>query len=71
MLAANQGKSLSGFLEEQLQKLVHAEFADPIVSDLAYQQAKVRALARMASGYNLGGEPLPSREDLHDRRGGL
>jgi hypothetical protein len=33
----------------------------------AYEQAKRRALARLAAPFHLGGEKRVSRESLHDR----
>ena len=61
VLAAQRGTSVSGLLAAELEKLVN--------NDNEYQQARVRALARMASGFHLGGGKMPSREELHDRQG--
>ncbi len=60
-LAAQRGTSISGLLAAELEKLVNHE--------QQYQQARARALARLASGFHLGGGKMPSREELHDRQG--
>jgi hypothetical protein len=60
-LAAQRGTSISGLLAAELEKLVN--------NDSEYQQARTRALARLASGFHLGGGKMPSREELHDREG--
>ena len=36
--------------------------------DDAYERAKKRALAMLRHGFNMGGGPYPSREELHERR---
>lgn len=59
-LAAQRGTSISGLLAAELEKLVNDEEE--------YQQARVRALARLASGFRLGAGKMPSREELHDRQ---
>lgn len=58
-LAAQQGGNISG-LAVELEKLV---------KEHRYQRAKARALARLASGFHLGGGKMASREELHDRQG--
>ncbi len=60
-VAAQRGTSISGLLAAELEKLVSHE--------QEYQQARTRALARLASGFHLGGGKMPSREELHDRQG--
>ena len=60
-LAAQRGTSISGLLATELAKLVNNE--------QEYQQARARVLARLASGFHLGGGKMPSREELHDRQG--
>ncbi|HEY6291735.1 MAG TPA: hypothetical protein VI455_09280 [Terriglobia bacterium] len=60
-LAAQRGTSISGLLAAELERLVK--------DDYEYQQAKARALARLASPFHLGGGKMPSREELHDRQG--
>ena len=57
-LAAQQDGSIGG-LVDVLEKLVKGE---------QYQHAKARALARLASGFHLGGGKMPTREELHDRQ---
>ena len=39
-----------------------------IETDQAYERAKKRALAMMRQGFNMGGGPYPSRDELHERR---
>ncbi|HEV2492839.1 MAG TPA: hypothetical protein VG204_07165 [Terriglobia bacterium] len=60
-LAAQRHTSISGLLAAELERLVNNE--------QEYQQAKARALARLDSGFHLGGGNVPSREKLHDRQG--
>jgi len=60
VLAAQRGTSISGLLAEELERLVN--------DHQAWERAKARALALMESGFHLGGGPLPSREELHDRK---
>jgi hypothetical protein len=60
-LAAQRGTITSSLLPAELAKLVNKE--------QEYQQARARALARLASGFHLGGGKMPSREELHDRQG--
>ncbi len=60
-LAAQRGTSISGLLAAELERLVNRE--------QEYQQARARALARLASAFRLGGGKMPSREELHDRQG--
>lgn len=59
-LAAQRGGNISG-LAAALEKLVNEE--------QGYHQARARALARLASGFHLGGGKMPNREELHDRQG--
>ncbi len=58
-LAAQRGISISGLLAAELERLVN--------NAQEYERARARALARMESGYHLGGGKLPSREELHER----
>lgn len=60
-LAAQRGTSISGLLAAELEKLVNNE--------QEYQQARARALARLATGFHLGGGKMPGREEVHDRQG--
>ena len=57
--AAQRGVSVSAMLADELLRLVERE--------TAYEQAKVRALARLRTPFHLGGEEPASRESLHDR----
>lgn len=59
VLAAHRNCSVSVLLREELSRLV--------AEDEAYEAAKRVALERLARGSHLGGEPLPARDELHDR----
>jgi hypothetical protein len=59
-LAAQRGASVSAMLAQELLKIVESESV--------YQQAKLRALARLHSPFHLGGEKMGARESLHDRQ---
>jgi len=59
VLAAERGMSVSAFLREGL--------ADLVERQRGYAKARESALRRLARGRSLGGDRLPSREDLHDR----
>jgi predicted transcriptional regulator len=61
VLAARRNRSVSALLREELSRLV--------AEDEAYESAKRAALARLERGSHLGGGPLPSRDELHDRAG--
>ena len=58
-IAARRGKSVSGLLAQELEKLVER--------DTEYTQAKRRALARLKSPFRLGGQGMGDREALHER----
>ena len=60
VLAAREGRSVSGLMADQLEELVRGE--------RAYEAAKRRALARLREGFDLRWEPPASREELHERR---
>jgi predicted transcriptional regulator len=59
VLAARRNRSVSALLREELSRLV--------ARDEAYEAAKRAALERLARGSDLGGGPLPARDELHDR----
>lgn len=59
-LASQRGSSVSAILAQELLEIVEREHC--------YQQAKQRALARLASPFPLGGEKRAARESLHDRQ---
>jgi len=61
VLAARRNRSVSALLRDELSRLV--------AKDEAYENAKRAALARLEQGSHLGGGPLPSRDELHDRAG--
>jgi hypothetical protein len=59
ILAAQQGLSVSAFLRRELSRLVEDQ--------RGFVKARESAVRRLAHGTSLGGGPLPSRDDLHDR----
>lgn len=59
-LAAERGASISSMLAQELHKIADRE--------IAYDQARRRALARLSTPFHLGGERRVSREALHDRQ---
>jgi hypothetical protein len=59
ILAAQQGLSVSAFLRRELSRLVEER--------RGFVKARDAALRRLAHGTDLGGGPLPTRDDLHDR----
>jgi hypothetical protein len=59
-VAAHRGTSVSAMLADELLRILNRE--------TAYEQAKMRALARLRSPFRLGGEKMASRESLHDRK---
>ena len=59
VLAARRNRSISALLREELSRLV--------AEDEAYTSARRAALERLERGSNLGGGPLPPRDELHDR----
>jgi predicted transcriptional regulator len=61
MLAARRNRSVSALLREELSRLV--------AEDEEYETAKRAALERLERGSHLGGGPLPSGDELHDRAG--
>ncbi len=60
ILAVKRSTSISGLLAEQIETLVS--------SDEAYELAAASAIARLKRGYHLGGGPMASRDELHDRQ---
>jgi hypothetical protein len=58
--AADKGTSISAMLADELSRILARE--------TAYEQAKVRALARLNSPFHLGGEGIADRDALHDRK---
>jgi hypothetical protein len=59
VIAAQRSTSISGLLAQQIDALV--------TKDEAYQRAKKHARAMLRKGFHMGGGPLPSREELHER----
>ena len=59
VVAAQRGTSVSGLLA--------AELAHTIEEADTYQRARRQALATLANGYHMGGQSLPSRDELHER----
>ena len=59
ILAAEEGKSISGLLAAKLEEIV--------LQRKRYDQARRRAMARLSQGFNLGWIPPRSRDELHER----
>ena len=59
ILAARRSTSISGLLEEQIEALVG--------QDEAYENSRRQALSMLSKGFRLGGGPMTSREELHER----
>ena len=59
LLAVKRSTSISGLVAEQIEALVG--------NDDAYERAAASAIARMKRGYHLGGGPMVSRDELHER----
>jgi hypothetical protein len=59
VLAARRGTSVSSLLADELERLVRQENS--------YDQAKQRALERLATGYDLGWVRPRTRDELHER----
>jgi hypothetical protein len=57
--AAEEGRSISGLLTDQLESLVRER--------KAFERARKRALARLREGLNLQWTPARSRDELHER----
>jgi hypothetical protein len=60
VLAARRGASISAILSQELSRITD--------QDSAYEQAKRRALTRLAAPFQLGGGKPASRESLHERQ---
>jgi predicted transcriptional regulator len=61
ILAAGRNQSVSALLREELHRLV--------ARGDTYDAAHAAARRRLERGARLGGGPLPTREELHDRAG--
>ena len=59
ILAAEEGKSISGLLAAKLEEIV--------LQRKKYDHARRRAMARLGQGFNLGWIPPRSRDELHER----
>lgn len=59
ILAAKEGKSISGLLADKIESLVGEEEA--------YEIAKRRALELMKQGFHMGGVIRATRDELHER----
>ena len=59
IIAAEEGRSISGLLASKLQELV--------LQRKGYELAKKRALARLRKGFELGWVRPVSRDELHER----
>jgi hypothetical protein len=47
--------------------MLAAELEKLVEHDVIWEQAKVRALARLGSPFHLGGQRRAAREEVHDR----
>ncbi|MCJ7772373.1 MAG: DUF6364 family protein [Desulfobacterales bacterium] len=59
VLAAQRRSSISQMLSSELERMVSNE--------VRYNQAKESAIARLKTGFHLGGQITISREECHDR----
>ena len=59
VLAAEEGRSISGLLAERLESMVRER--------KAFDKARRRALARLRDGFDLRWTPPTSRDELHER----
>jgi hypothetical protein len=59
ILAAREGTSITA--------LTAALLEERVKKDRDYERAKRRALARLRQGYDLGFQPVRSRDELHER----
>jgi hypothetical protein len=59
VLAAERSTSISRLVAEEIERLV--------AKDEAYRRARDKALADLERGFDLGGGPLPTRDELHER----
>lgn len=57
--AAKRGRSISRLLVEQIDLMAR--------QDDDYDRAMIDALAELERGYDLGGGPYPSRDEVHAR----
>lgn len=59
IMAASEGTSISAMLSARLENMVRER--------RAYDQARIRALSRLQTSFNLGWTPTRSRDELHER----
>ena len=59
IIAAEEGRSVSGLLADHLEALVRER--------KAFDRARRRALARLRHGFDLCWTPAKSRDELHER----
>ncbi|MGD8932406.1 MAG: hypothetical protein PVI52_07540 [Chromatiales bacterium] len=59
VVAARRGTSVSGLLADELTRT--------LAEDDAYQLAQRQAIVMLDEGFHMGGQPLPSRDELHER----
>jgi len=60
VIAAQRGKSISRLVTEQIEELVRR--------DDDYQRVMKEALAELERGYDLGGGPYLTRDEIYDRQ---
>ncbi len=59
--------TLDDDLIHKARALLREELSRLVAEDEAYQAAKRTALERLRRGSRLGGGPLPTRDELHER----
>lgn len=59
LLAAKRSTSISGLVAELIEALVS--------DDEVYERAAASAIRQMRHGYHMGGGPMASRDELHER----
>jgi post-segregation antitoxin (ccd killing protein) len=59
ILAAERSTSISKMVAEEIERLVGR--------DEAYRRARDEAIAELERGFDMGGGPLPTRDELHER----
>jgi len=59
ILAAEEGRSISGLLAAKLDEIVRQR--------KGYDRSRRRAVARLRKGFDLGWTPPASRDELHER----
>lgn len=63
-----QAKILAAERSSSISQLVAEKIAEAVRNDLAYSQARTRALALLDRGFHMGDPTRVPREELHARR---